>query len=103
MRFEVKTGGIIAIFLGVALLSGAVFMLGLLAGYDVGRENVSDNQQTARDYSMPAPPAVAPASIAAPSKGESAPVAETDLGASTKPQAAASAPVAPQIAKAAIS
>ena len=41
MRFEIKTGGVTAILFGVAALSGAVFMLGLLAGYDVGRESQS--------------------------------------------------------------
>ena len=41
MRFEIKSGGIVAILFSVAALSGAVFMLGLLAGYDVGRESQS--------------------------------------------------------------
>jgi len=103
MRFEVKTGGIIAVFLSVATLSGAVFLLGLLAGYDIGRENVNDNQQMATDYSLPAPPALAPTPITAASPGESARVAETDLGAGTKPQPAATATAEPQVAKAAIS
>jgi cell division septation protein DedD len=101
MRFEVKTGGIIAIFLSVALLSGAVFLLGLLAGYDIGRENVNDNQQMATDYSLPAPPAVAPTPIASASSGESAQVAESDLGSGTSPQAAATAAAGPRVAKAA--
>ncbi|HXD89771.1 MAG TPA: SPOR domain-containing protein [Candidatus Binataceae bacterium] len=103
MRFEVKTGGIIAICLGVALLSGAVFMLGLLAGYDVGRENVSDNQQVATDYSLPAQPAVATTPVAQASSGESARIAESDLETGTSPQAAATAAAEPRVAKAAIS
>ena len=39
MRFEIGGGGIAAIAVGLALLSGAVFFLGMFAGYDVGRES----------------------------------------------------------------
>ena len=60
MRFEVRTGGMIAILLGVAFLSGTVFLLGLLAGYDIGRETQSSTQQMATDYTLQPPPAVAP-------------------------------------------
>jgi septal ring-binding cell division protein DamX len=103
MRFEVKTGGMVAIFLSVAVLSGAVFLLGVLAGYDIGRENSQDNQQVATDYSLQPPPAVAPTPAAPASPDESARVAETDLGTEAKPQAAATATAGPEFAKAAIS
>ncbi|MGH8014022.1 MAG: SPOR domain-containing protein [Candidatus Binataceae bacterium] len=67
MRFDIKSGGIIAILVGVAALSGAVFVLGLLAGYDVGRESQLNSSQMAETYSVaPAPAAAAsPAQTAA--------------------------------------
>jgi len=57
MRFEIKSGGVAAILVGIAALSGAVFMLGLLAGYDVGRESQSSAAQVATAYPVAAPPA----------------------------------------------
>jgi septal ring-binding cell division protein DamX len=61
MRFEIKTGGVIAILMGVAVLSGAVFVLGLLAGYDVGRESQLNTAQTAETYTVTPPaPAASP-------------------------------------------
>lgn len=56
MRFEIKAGGVTAILFGVAALSSAVFMLGLLAGYDVGRESQSSAAQVATAYPVAAPP-----------------------------------------------
>jgi len=66
MRFEVKAGGIVAILFGLALLSGAVFVMGLLAGYDVGHESQTDAQKVATEYPVEAPPSAAqtPAAIA---------------------------------------
>lgn len=57
MRFEVKGGGIATILLAMILLSGAVFVLGLLAGYDVGRQAQIDTAQLATTYSLQSPPA----------------------------------------------
>lgn len=68
MRFEVKTGGIAAILFAITVLSGAVFALGLLAGYDVGRQAQIDSAQLATSYPLQAPPA-----SAAPSSQASAP------------------------------
>jgi DedD protein len=56
MRFEIKSGGMAAILISIAALSGAVFMLGLLAGYDVGRESQSSAAQVATAYPVTAPP-----------------------------------------------
>ncbi len=53
MRFEVKAGGIAAIVVAMTLLSGAVFVLGLLAGYDVGRQAQIDTAQLATSYPLP--------------------------------------------------
>jgi cell division septation protein DedD len=76
MRFEVKTGGIIAILLGLTALSGAVFLMGLRAGYDIARENQTDADKVATDY----PLTVAPPSSAAPGLGAQAPAASETSG-----------------------
>jgi cell division protein FtsN len=55
MRFEVKGGGMTAILLGIVMLSGAVFVLGLLAGYDVGRQAQIDAAQFATSYPLQVP------------------------------------------------
>lgn len=63
MRFEVKAGGVAAILFAMTLLSGAVFALGLLAGYDVGRQAQIDSAQLVTSYPLqPQPPSAAPAS-----------------------------------------
>jgi len=64
MRFEIRSGGIAAIVFAIAALSGTVFMLGLLAGYDVGRESQSSQAQVATDYPVETPPESAAASAA---------------------------------------
>ena len=56
MRFEVKSGGIAAIVLAMTLLSGSVFVLGLLAGYDVGRQAELDTAQLATSFPLQAEP-----------------------------------------------
>src|SRR5215469_3999536 len=56
MRFEVKGGGIAAIVFAVTLLSGAVFVMGLLAGYDVGRQAQLDTAQLATSYPLQSQP-----------------------------------------------
>lgn len=56
MRFEVKAGGVAAILFAMTLLSGAVFVLGLLAGYDVGRQAQIDTAQLATSYPLQSAP-----------------------------------------------
>jgi DedD protein len=95
MRFEVKGGGIVAILFTMTLLSGAVFVLGLLAGYDVGRQAQIDTAQFATSYPLQSPSSsagAAPAkasnptlqpvasSVASPAAGESTPVADAAGG-----------------------
>ena len=71
MRFEVKGGGIAAILFAVTLLSGAVFVMGLLAGYDVGRQAQIDTAQLATSYPLQSQPSSgAPASEAARQPGD---------------------------------
>jgi septal ring-binding cell division protein DamX len=55
MRFEIRTGGMAGILVGVLVLSGAVFVMGLLAGYDIGHESQLATQQVA--VAFPIPPA----------------------------------------------
>jgi hypothetical protein len=100
MRFEIKSGGVIAILFGVAALSGGVFMLGLLAGYDVGRESQSSAAQVATDYSVSTPPAsAAPAVESAPTPANATAAASAPLAPVPPPAAAApdnsATPVAP--------
>lgn len=91
MRFEIRSGGIAAILIGLALLSGAVFVLGLLAGYDVGRESQSTTEQVATAYPVQAPPATAQnASVATVSPAEAG-MASTGASETVKPPAEAEA------------
>src|SRR5712692_8173210 len=52
MRFEIKAGGIFAILVGIGVLSGAVFALGVLAGYDIGRESQVSTAEVATTYPL---------------------------------------------------
>jgi cell division septation protein DedD len=92
MRFEIRGGGMAAIIIGIAALSGTVFMLGLLAGYDVGRESQSSQAEVATAYPLESPPASAatPAEAAAPAATSSI-AAVHEL---PPPPAAAATPVA---------
>jgi cell division septation protein DedD len=74
MRFEIKGGGFFAILLGIVALSSAVFIFGLLAGYDVGRQSASATAQVATNYSIPSAPLVT-ASAAPPAAPVAAPSA----------------------------
>lgn len=55
MRFEIKAGGGILILLALVGLSGAVFALGLIAGYEM-RQSQPDLSQVASTYPLPNPP-----------------------------------------------
>jgi cell division septation protein DedD len=87
MRFEIKGGGLAAILLSLGILSGAVFVLGLLAGYDVGRQSQIDAAQVAASY--PLQPS-APAATAA-----AASTATTETAATSTQEMAAPAPPPP--------
>src|SRR5271155_4873670 len=101
MRFEIRGGGVIMILVGILGLSSAVFIFGLLAGYDVGRQSASATQEVATTYSIPSAPLMtassAPAAPAAPAP-EAAPreVAENppDTDASDTETKPAKAPAA---------
>lgn len=55
MRFEIRTGGMMLILAGLAVLSGSVFALGLIAGYEMSRQNQIDQSQLASVYPAPSP------------------------------------------------
>ncbi|HUA34944.1 MAG TPA: SPOR domain-containing protein [Candidatus Binataceae bacterium] len=69
MRFEIKAGGAFLIVAGVLGLSCAVFGLGLVAGYEMAKQNQPDINQISTAYPLPNSPAsassAASASIAA--------------------------------------
>jgi cell division protein FtsN len=56
MRFEIRAGGAFLILLGLVGLSGAVFALGLIAGYEMARQNQPDVNQISSTYPLPNPP-----------------------------------------------
>ncbi len=85
MRFEIKAGGGFLILLGLVGLSGAVFALGLVAGYEMARQSQPDSSQISSTYPLPNPPEKPP------------PVSEMSPAAEASP-AVASAPIAPPVA-----
>lgn len=60
MRFEIRAGGALLILVGLLGLSGAVFALGLVAGYEMARQNTADTPQVASVFPVPSPPAIEP-------------------------------------------
>src|SRR5271156_6229076 len=91
MRFEIRTGGTILILAGLAVLSGSVFALGLVAGYEMSRQNQVDQSQLASVYTAPSPIAIP--SVEAPPPGAAVP------GPASSPIAEAPANPAPSRAK----
>ena len=59
MRFEIRAGGIFVILIGLVVLSGAVFFLGVMAGNEIARQNTPDQSQVSSMFPLPSPPAVA--------------------------------------------
>ncbi len=57
MRFEIRAGGAFLILLGLVGLSGAVFLLGLVAGHEMALQNQPDLNQISSTYPLPNPPA----------------------------------------------
>lgn len=84
MRFEIKSGGAFLILVGLIGLSGAVFALGLVAGYEMGRQNQPDVNQLSTKYPLPSPPAA---------DSTRAPVAESSAAIASSPAVAALPPV----------
>src|ERR1700693_2426993 len=84
MRFEIRAGGGFLILAGLVGLSGAVFALGLVAGYEMARQTQPDVSQISSTYPLPNPPEKLP------------PVSEMSPAAEASP-AVASVPHAPGV------
>ena len=84
MRFEIKAGGGFLILAGLVGLSGSVFLLGLIAGNYMARQNQPDINQISSTYPLPNPPEKPP------------PVSEMSPAAEASP-AIASVPPAPPV------
>ncbi len=83
MRFEIRTGGAFLILVALIGLSGAVFALGLVAGYQMARQNQPDVSQTSTTYPLPSAPT---------DESKPAPIAEMS------PPAGASSTAPPRVA-----
>lgn len=95
MRFEIRAGGGFLILFGLLGLSGAVFALGLIAGYEMARQNQPDLNQISSTYPLPSPPEKpAPVSEMSPAAAASPAVASEPA-----PPAAPFKPPAPAIAE----
>ena len=88
MRFEIKKGGAFLIVVALVGLSGAVFALGLVAGYQMAKQNQPDLNQTSTTYPLPSAPT---------EESKPAPVAEMSPAPSlpTKPAAPPVAAIPP--------
>jgi cell division septation protein DedD len=53
MRFEIRGGGAFVILVGLVGLSGAVFALGLVAGFEMARQTQPDINQISTAYPLP--------------------------------------------------
>ena len=87
MRFEIRAGGGILILAGLVGLSGAVFALGLVAGYEMARQTQPDVSQISSTYPLPNPPEKLP------------PVSEMSPAAAASPAVAS---VPPSVGRAAV-
>jgi DedD protein len=95
MRFEIRTGGILAILIGIGLLSGAVFLLGVWAGYGVGLEGQASIAQVATTYPLPSEATESSPAAASSEVGGAAAESSPEAAASTQAEAAATpAPIA---------
>jgi len=95
MRFEIRTGGTFVILIGLMALSGAVFALGMVAGYEMARQNQPDPSQLATVYPLPPAPADAPPVEPSPYAMPSAAAAPSPAVASAPSAAAPAAAVTP--------
>jgi hypothetical protein len=94
MRFEIRTGGILAILVGIGVLSGAVFLLGVWAGYGVGLESQVSTAQVATTYPLPPQAGESSPAEAASEVGSAAEESSPEAAASTQAAIATPAPAA---------
>ncbi|MGH7948406.1 MAG: SPOR domain-containing protein [Candidatus Binataceae bacterium] len=104
MRFEIRTGGAFVVLVGLMALSGAVFALGMVAGYEMARQNQPDPSQLASVYPLPPAPADGPSVDSSPDAMPTAalparsPARESAPGAVAAPAAGVAARLAPSAA-----
>ena len=96
MRFEIRAGGAFLIFIGLVVLSGAVFALGLFAGHEMFRQNQPDVSQVSTTYPLPSPPVggATSASVAPPAAISSPASSSSTAMKPVAPPVAAGAPAA---------
>jgi septal ring-binding cell division protein DamX len=87
MRFEIGAGGLLLILIGLAGLSGSVFVFGMFAGYEVARQD-QPNAGLAMVYPLPSTPLASSSAVPSPALNPSA-------AATAAPVAAAGALPAP--------
>jgi cell division septation protein DedD len=95
MRFEIRAGGVFLILVGLIGLSGVVFALGLVAGYEMARQTAPEPIQAAGVYPLPSQPEASPAAQASPAQAMNASAASPVAAASPaaeKPTAMSLAP-----------
>jgi|SRR5208337_3460513 len=98
MRFEIRAGGAFLTLVGLVGLSGGVFALGLVAGYEMARQNQPDLNQISSTFPLPNPAEKpAPVSEMSPAAAASQSVASAPMpsGAPIKPPAPAIGEVPP--------
>lgn len=66
MRFEIRAGGVFVILIGLGVLSGAVFFLGVMAGNEIAKQNSPDQSQVSSMFPLPSAPAAVPTPTTAP-------------------------------------
>lgn len=102
MRFEIRAGGALLILIGLAALSGVVFALGLVAGYEMARQTSPEGAQVANVYPLPGAPQNAESSPQ-PSPAEASlaqpPSENPAKPAPAQPMAASSPASAPSVAQ----
>ncbi|SRR5579875_500520 len=98
MRFEIRAGGALLFLVGLVALSGTVFALGLIAGYEMARQNQVDSSQLATNFPLPSPQAAAttPRSAASPALAAGATTVAPPAVASVSARSAAAARAAAQ-------
>jgi cell division protein FtsN len=92
MRFEIKTGGILAILVAIGVLSGAVFLLGVWAGYGVGLETQVSREQVTTAYPLTPETTESSPGAASSEVGGAAEESSPEAAASTQAEAAATPP-----------
>jgi septal ring-binding cell division protein DamX len=93
MRFEIRAGGVFVILIGLVVLSGAVFFLGVMAGNEIAKQNTPDQSQISSMFPLPSPPAMAPTPTPAPLAALNPPPAPA-LAPAPAPHTSALSPIA---------